>query len=81
MQPPIDNSKYRILLKNCDDTNDSYYLEFDLNNGFGMTLIEKLVQLKPLFGKGENAVYNIYRDSRRNQCVNYTMLSNSLKDL
>lgn len=46
-----------------------------------MTLIEKLVQLKPLFGKGENAVYNIYRDQHRKQCVNYTMLSNSLTDL
>ena len=61
-QPPIDNQKHRILLKNADDGNDTFYLEFNKDDSFGMTLIEKLVQLKPLFGKGENAVYNIYRD-------------------
>ena len=46
-----------------------------------MELIERLVQLKPLFGKGENAVYNIYRDKQKKSCINYMMLSNNLKNL
>lgn len=46
-----------------------------------MELIERLVNLKPLFGKGENAVYNIYRDQYRKKCINYMMLSNSLSNL
>lgn len=75
------SSKHKILLTNCDDTKDSLYLEFDKGNSFGMTLIETLVMMKPLHGKGEDAVYNIYRDVGKKRCIDYTQLSNTLTDL
>lgn len=70
-----------MVLKNADDEKESFYFEFNKNNSFGMEIIERLVNLRPLFGKGENAVYNIYRDQYRKQCINYMMLSNSLTNL
>ena len=64
------SEKLQILLTNTDDKNDSFLLEFDKENSFGMQIIEKLVQLKPLFGKGENAEYNIYRDQQTTRFIN-----------
>ena len=59
-------------MTNCDNSNDTLYLEFDKSNSFGMTLIETLVMMKPLHGKGEDAVYNIYRDAAKSRCIDYT---------
>ena len=71
----------QILMVNCSKQTERILLTFPKGQGFGNTIIEQLLQIKPLVGAGENAAYNVYRDAGKNQCINYIMLSNRLEDL
>lgn len=46
-----------------------------------MNIIQSLVTLKPLLGKGDSAAYNIYRDHQKQRCINYIELSMALENL
>jgi hypothetical protein len=74
-------NQIQILMVNCGKQTERILLTFQRGQAFGNTIIEQLLQIKPLVGSGENAAYNIYRDAGKNQCINYIMLSNRLEDL
>ena len=65
----------------CSKQTERILLTFQRGQAFGNTIIEQLLQIKPLVGSGENAAYNVYRDAGKMQCINYIMLSNRIEDL
>lgn len=70
-----------ICMINCSNPQEKIGLSFQKDKGFGTSIIEQLIQLKPLVGAGENAAYNIYRDAQKQRCIGYIELSNKLEDI
>ena len=73
---------FEICLINANNTSESFPVTFNKNESpTGMNIIQSLVTIKPLLGKGDSAAYNIYRDHTKNRCINYIELSMALENL
>lgn len=74
--------KVELVLINCSNNQNKYVLTLKKHET-GMDIIQHLIAVRPLSslaGQGGDA-YNIYRDAEKKSCINYVLLSSSLKDL